>query len=70
MSIPSINLPKTGMLRVGQGIMHNNASPYINAISDAQFEIRLYETALQYGEGTIMYHVPLCPDRLYRRLNT
>jgi len=44
--------------------MHNNVSPYINAILDAEFEIRLYKTTLQYGEGTIMYHVPLCPDRL------
>jgi len=48
--------------------MHNNILPYINAISDAEFEIRLYETALQYGEVTIMYlmyHVLFCPDWLF-----
>ena len=44
---------------------HSIPSPYINAISDARFKIKLYETALQYGECTIMYPVPLCHDRLY-----
>jgi len=40
-------------------MIHNSQSPYINAISNTQFEIRLYKTASQYGEWTMSRPTPL-----------